>query len=42
LAKSHRLPQKPIDNVGITPDVKITDAETDWVEFVRNHLKKLQ
>ncbi len=42
LAKSHRLPQKPIDNVGITPDVKIPEAETDWVEFVRNHLKKSQ
>ncbi len=40
LAKSPRLPQKPIDNVGITPDVKIGENESDWVEFVKNYLKK--
>ncbi len=40
LAKSPRLPQNPIDNVGIGPDVKITEKEADWVEFVRNYIKK--
>ena len=40
LARSPRLPQKPIDNVGITPDVKIGANEADWVEFVKNYLKK--
>lgn len=40
LAKSARLPQNPIDNVGIAPDVKISEKEADWVEFVRNYLKK--
>ena len=40
LAKSPRLPQKPIDNIGIAPDVKIGQNEADWVEFVKNYLKK--
>lgn len=40
LAKSARLPQNPIDNVGIAPDIKINEKEADWVEFVRNYLKK--
>ncbi|RYU96057.1 S41 family peptidase [Emticicia agri] len=40
LAKSARLPQNPINNVGIAPDVKISEKEADWVEFVRNYLKK--
>ncbi|CAH0997024.1 hypothetical protein EMA8858_03161 [Emticicia aquatica] len=40
LAKSPRLPQKAIDNVGITPDIKISETELDWVEFVKNQLKK--
>ncbi len=42
LAKSPRLPLNAIDNVGITPDVKITENETDWVEYVKNYLKKSQ
>ncbi len=42
LAKSPRLPQKPIDNVGITPDVKIGENEGDWVGFVKNYLEKQQ
>lgn len=40
LAKSARLPQQSIDNVGITPDVKINENELDWVAFVKNYLKK--
>ncbi|MBA4851796.1 S41 family peptidase [Emticicia sp. BO119] len=40
LAKSARLPQNPIDNKGIAPDIKISEKEADWVEFVRNYLKK--
>jgi Peptidase family S41 len=40
LAKSPRLPQNPIDNVGISPNVKIGENEADWVEFVKNYLKK--
>jgi hypothetical protein len=40
LAKSPRLPQKPIDNVGIVPDVKIGENEADWVEFAKKYLKK--
>lgn len=40
MAKSARLPQNPIDNIGIAPDIKISEKEADWVEFVRNYLKK--
>ena len=40
LAKNPRLAQKAIDNVGIAPDVKIGENEADWVEFVKNYLKK--
>lgn len=40
LAKSPRLPNNPIDNVGIKPDVKIPDETADWVEFTRQYLKK--
>ncbi len=40
LAKSPRLPQKPIDNIGIAPDIKIGQNEADWVEFTKNYLKK--
>ncbi len=42
LAKSPRLPQKPIDNIGIVPDIKISENEADWVEFAKNILKKSQ
>lgn len=38
MAKSPRLPQNPIDNIGITPDVKIPPIEADWVSFVQNYL----
>jgi hypothetical protein len=44
--RSRRLPKNPIDNVGITPDVRIrnlTAPQTSGataVEFVQNHLKR--
>jgi hypothetical protein len=40
LAKSPRLPNNPIDGVGIKPDVKISEETVDWVEFTRQYLKK--
>jgi Peptidase family S41 len=39
MAKSPRLPQNSIDNVGISPDIKIPDSEADWVGFVQKYLK---
>lgn len=29
---------RPLDNIGITPQVKIQNKITDWVEFVRTHI----
>ncbi|NIG55032.1 S41 family peptidase [Chitinophaga sp. Cy-1792] len=38
--KSKRLPDYPIDNIGIKPDIKINNTENDWISFVRNYLEK--
>jgi len=38
--KSKRLPQRPLDNIGIAPDVYIPDAAADWVAFVQQYLTK--
>jgi C-terminal processing protease CtpA/Prc len=29
------------DNIGIKPDVEISDNETDWVEFVKDYYEKV-
>lgn len=36
-ARSSRLPQHPIDNIGIMPDVEIPD-QVNWVNFVQQYL----
>ena len=46
--RSTRLPENPIDNIGIAPDVEINlpynlnvrDHVDDWVTFVKNYLEK--
>ncbi|MCX2432658.1 S41 family peptidase [Pedobacter sp. GR22-10] len=38
--KSFRLPDYPLDNIGIKPDVEIPDSVTDWIDFVKNHQSK--
>ena len=38
-ARSARLPQYPIDNIGITPDVEISD-QVNWINFVQQYLTK--
>lgn len=35
--KSLRLPDYPLDNIGIKPDIAIPDGVTDWVEFVKQY-----
>lgn len=35
-SRSDRLPDAPIDNIGIQPDVKIPGGVKDWVEYVSN------
>ncbi len=48
MSRSTRLPENPIDNIGIKPDVEINkpanlnvkDSIDDWVLFVNEYLKK--
>ena len=48
MTRSTRLPEQPIDNIGIAPDIKInlpiylnTKSEIDdWIIFVNDYLKK--
>ena len=47
VTRSRRLPEYPIDNIGIEPDIKIPfkplkqlyDSLDDWVYFVKNYLE---
>lgn len=39
-SKSLHSIKHPLDNIGIEPQVKIPDEETDWVEFVRTYIKE--
>lgn len=39
ISRSKRLPENPIDNIGIPPDVKINPLEKDKVRFVQQQLK---
>lgn len=38
-SRSARLPQYPIDNIGIMPDVEISSQE-NWIDFVQQYLTK--
>ncbi|MCZ4222592.1 S41 family peptidase [Pedobacter rhodius] len=38
--KSLRLPEYPLDNIGIKPDVEIPVTVSDWIDFVRTYTKK--
>lgn len=38
--KSLRLPEYPLDNIGIKPDIEIPLAASDWVDFVRTYRAK--
>lgn len=50
MTRSRRLPEYPIDNIGIAPDVKIPFPNTkqlynridDWVYFVENYLEAME
>ena len=37
--RSHRLPESPMDMVGIMPDVRLRKSETDAVEFAHGYLR---
>lgn len=47
MPRSQRLPEYPIDNIGITPDIiipfpsteQLYDKLDDWVYFVKNYLE---
>lgn len=36
-SRSNRLPEYPLDNIGITPDIKIPAEISDWIDYVRKH-----
>jgi Peptidase family S41 len=38
--KSSRLPDYPLDNIGIKPDIEISLETSDWTDFVRKHRVK--
>ena len=38
--KSLRLPDYPLDNIGIKPDVEIPADVTDWIDFVKKNKTK--
>ncbi len=40
IAKSARLPENPIDNKGVAPDVKVPKKEADWVKFTQQYLNR--
>lgn len=40
IARSKRLPQYPIDNIGIAPNVKINATEKDKIGFIQKHLNR--
>ncbi|MFA6483652.1 MAG: S41 family peptidase [Bacteroidales bacterium] len=50
MTRSHRLPEFPIDNIGIAPDINIPFPSTeqlydkldDWVYFVKNYLELMK
>ncbi|MFC3560536.1 S41 family peptidase [Pedobacter jamesrossensis] len=35
--KSLRLPEYPLDNIGIAPDVKVPAGISDWIDYVRKN-----
>jgi Peptidase family S41 len=37
VAKSLHAIKRPLDNIGITPNVRIPDSEKDWINFVKNY-----
>jgi len=37
VAKSLHAIKRPLDNIGITPNVKIPESETDWIDFVKKY-----
>jgi C-terminal processing protease CtpA/Prc len=39
ISRSKRLPENPIDNIGIPPDVKINPLEKDKVQLVQQQLR---
>lgn len=42
ISRSTRLPDNPIDNIGITPDIRIDNAEKDKIEFLRSTIENLK
>ncbi len=39
IGRSKRLPENPIDNIGIKPDIKIEAARMDQILYIKDHMK---
>ncbi|MFW6257742.1 MAG: S41 family peptidase [Prolixibacteraceae bacterium] len=37
--RSLRLPEYPIDNIGLQPDIYLDESVTDWIQYARNYLE---
>jgi hypothetical protein len=35
-----RLPDYPIDNIGIQPDIFLDRFVNDWIEYAKNYLEQ--
>lgn len=40
-SRSKRLPESPVDNIGISPDVSISAMDGDWVNFATNYIPQM-
>jgi transglutaminase-like putative cysteine protease len=40
-SRTMRLPDMPVDNIGVSPDIRINEREKDWVAFASGYLKQM-
>lgn len=40
-SRSRRLPEQPVDNIGISPDIHLESYEKDWVSYASEYVKEM-
>lgn len=40
-SRSMRLPKTPVDNIGISPDIHLTEDNHDWVSYAASYISKM-